>query len=79
MFQTYDELIELASAGDLTRVCTVLPPEVPGGTGLHNTLPAGVSRFCFGQAAGKQIGLFYIFNYLCRIMFYICIMIHSNE
>ena len=54
--QTFDEIIELASSGDMGNVCTMGKHMKSGPHGLYNHMADKRHMFCFGQAAGKGIG-----------------------
>ena len=71
ILQRFDELIELASSGDVGNVCTMGKHMKPGDVGnmstlggqiesgpqgLYNHFPDEHILFCFSQAAGKTKG-----------------------
>ena len=56
LLQTFEEIIELASPGDVGNVCTLGKHKKTGPCGLYNNMPDEHVLFCFAQAAGKKIG-----------------------
>lgn len=60
LLQTFDELIDLASRGDEENVM-VLVKHLKSGTGsdVYSVMPDNFDAYCFGQTAGRNLGITY--------------------